>query len=177
MSKIGQNSGCAPRKDADQAPSPVKLSKALSDPTRLRIISILSTGSKSLDTITIELGFNKKKKPNVRKHLEKLKKNGLAFQTERGQYCLTCPELTRNILRFLENAQIELHETFSSLTKARTAYNTYIITHLERDEALFQTEFDRLFEKTFSQISGQLRFYYVGMAKDGKYDLTRLRNI
>jgi DNA-binding transcriptional ArsR family regulator len=177
MSKSGQNSGYAPRKGADQAPSPVELNRALSDRTRLRIISILSTGSKSLDTITKELKLTKKQKPNVRKHLEELKKGNLLFQAERGSYCLVCPELTNNILEFLGNAWTELNETNSSLVRAKQAYNNYIITRHDKDKSDFQKEFDTLFEKTFSQIGGQLRAYYIDMARYGDYDFGRLRKI
>lgn len=164
-------------KDSGHVPSPFELTSALSDPTRLSIISVLSMGSKSLGTITKELGFDKKKKPNVRKHLEELKKRNLVFQVERGNYCLVCPELTSNILRFLENAWIGLIETHSSLTKARKAYNNYIVTHAEKDKLDFEAEFDRLFDKTFSQIGGQLRAHYIDMARFGDYDFGRLRKI
>lgn len=168
----------ADNKNIEHAPSPIEqLIKALSDSTRLEIISILSTGSKTLDTITKELKFDKKKKPNVRKHLEELKKGNLAFQVQRGKYCLVCPELTRNILESMKKGQIELNETYSSLAEARVAYNNYIITHAEKDKFLFEMEFDRLFEKTFSQIGGELRACYIDMARNGEYDFSRLTKI
>jgi DNA-binding transcriptional ArsR family regulator len=167
----------ADTKNTGHAPSPVELSRALSDPTRLRIISALLTGSKSLDTITKELGFDKKKKPIVRKHLEKLKESNLIFQVERGNYCLVRPELTNSVLEFLETSWMGFNETNSSLVKARIAYNNYIITGSEKDKGVFETEFDKLFETTFSRIGGQLRARFIKMAINGKYDLRRLRNI
>lgn len=177
MSRDHRSSVFPNTEDSGHAPSPVELNKALSDPTRLEIISILSTGSESLDTITKELKFDKKKKPNVRKHLEELKKSNLVFQAQRGNYCLVCPELTRNIFGYMKNARIELNDTYSSLAEARVAYNKYIITHAEKDKFLFETEFDRLFEKTFSQIGGELRACYMDMARNGEYDFSRLRKI
>jgi DNA-binding transcriptional ArsR family regulator len=57
--KRDQNSNLATAKDTGHILSPIeRLSRALSDPTRLEIISILSTGSKSLDAIAKELKFD-----------------------------------------------------------------------------------------------------------------------
>lgn len=155
-----------------------QLIKALSDPTRLKILSILSTGSKSLDTIAKELKLDKKKKPNVRKHLEKLKDRNLVFQVERGNYCLVCPELINNILGFLEKAWIEIHETFYSLTKARKAYNDDIIKNTDRSRLDFLIAFDKVLKTSiFTRAGGEIRAYYIDMAQRRQYDWSRLRTI
>jgi hypothetical protein len=140
-------------------------------------VSVLSTGAKSLGTITKELGFDKKKKPIVRKHLKELKKRNLVFQVERGLYCLTCPELTKSILGFLEKSCIEFYDAFSSLVEARKAYNTIVFEDSEKNRLDFEAKFDRIFRTTFSQVGGELRVRYIDMARTKKYDFSRLRKI
>ena len=164
-------------------PSFLQLTKALSDPTRLKILSILFKGPKSLDMITRELNLSKDKKSNVKGHLEELMKPSLIFQVERyGEYLLLAPKLIIDLLKSL-NGICNMHtEIYRSLKEASLMYRNIIIAYSEEEKRkmkpAFEAEFDKIFKSNvFSQIEPHLRSLYISMALKGEYDFSRLRDL
>lgn len=181
--KNEQNSNSVEAKNSGHVSSPIEqLSRTLSNPTRLKILSVLSKGSKSLEAITKELSFDKKMtKPNVRKHLEKLKKVCLVFQIkDYGDYVLLAPKLTSELLEFLDGSSQELNTIFLAISETSKAYinKKFADTEKKKDETRFAFEIsmDRIFKTDiFSKIDGRLRLICIKMAQMEEYDFSRLK--
>ena len=91
---------------------------ALSDPNRLLILYLLSTGPRNVTEITNELGYSQ---PNTSRHLKVLRERGLVQTTRQGTtvtYQLADPRL------------IDALDLLRAVMRERLAYRASLVTDL-----------------------------------------------